>query len=122
MSHGKYIIVPRPSRADKVYGAVNNIYVLIVLVVIMVIGILGAIAFPYYISPITYSNGGSPQATGVAFLASILIAGLLLGTYLLESKNYELGITFLITVFIILMAYVWISYGSVAIKFLFNMQ
>ena len=112
--------MPKPSRSDKLYGAVNSVYVLIVLVVIMIIGILGAIAFPYYISPITYSNGGAPQATGVAFLATILIAGLLVGTYLLENKNYELGTTFLIIVFIILMAYVWISYGSTAIKFLFN--
>lgn len=112
--------MPKPSRSDKVYGSLNNVYVLIVLVVIMVIGILGAIAFPYYISPITYSNGGGPSAAGVAFLVTILIAGLLVSTYLLENRNYEMGTAFLIVVLIILMIYVWISYGSTAIKFLFN--
>ncbi|WP_272585109.1 hypothetical protein [Sulfolobus acidocaldarius] len=42
----------------KTYSVVNNVYVIIILVLVMGITILGAIAFPYYISPITYSNGG----------------------------------------------------------------
>ncbi|BFI75145.1 hypothetical protein [Sulfurisphaera ohwakuensis] len=114
--------MPKTSKSDKVYSSLNNVYILIILIVIMAIGILGAIAFPYYISPITYSNGGVPQAGGIAFLATLLIAGLLIGTYLLENRNHELGATFLIAVLLIIMAYVWIAYGSTAIKFLFNIS
>lgn len=114
--------MPKSTKSDKIYSSVNNIYVLIVLIVIVSIGILGAIAFPYYISPITYQNGGSPQAGGIAFLATLLIAGLLIGTYLLENKNHELGSIFIIAVLLILMAYVWLTYGATAIKFLFNIS
>lgn len=112
--------MPKTSKSDKVYVSINSIYVLIILIIIMAIGILGAIAFPYYISPITYSNGGQPQAGGIMILSLILIVSLLVSAYFLENRNYEISAFFLIIVLVAVMAYVWISYGYTAIKFIFN--
>ncbi|MFP3345996.1 MAG: hypothetical protein RXR17_00920 [Sulfolobaceae archaeon] len=106
--------------SEKTYSTLNNAYVLIILIVLMGITILGAIAFPYYISPITYSNGGAPQAGGIAVLAAIIIMGAIAGVYFIENRNYELGGILLIMSLLIVAVYVWVSYGSNAIKFIFN--
>ncbi|WP_230937967.1 hypothetical protein [Sulfolobus acidocaldarius] len=106
----------------KTYSVVNNVYVIIILVLVMGITILGAIAFPYYISPITYSNGGTAQAGGIAVLAALIILGLILGVYFVENKNYDIGTPILILMLVIIVIYVWLAYGSAAIKFIFNMS
>ncbi|BCU70492.1 hypothetical protein [Stygiolobus caldivivus] len=110
-----------PKRgSEKTYSSINNAYVLIILIILMGIAILGAIAFPYYISPITYSNGGQPQAGGIAVLAAIIIMGAIAGVYFIENRNYELGGILLVLALLIIAVYVWVSYGSGAIKFIFN--
>ncbi len=99
------------ANPKRTYSQILNTYVLIVLIIIIMIAIAGVLAVPYYISPITYSNGGSPQATGLLVLGSILIILLLSGIYLIERKQIEMGSFLLLFAVVILTILVWSQYG-----------
>jgi len=114
-------IMPKKG-SEKTFSIINNVYTVIILIIIMGVAILGAIAFPYYVSPITYSNGGSPQGASIAVLASLIIMGLIIGVYFVENKNYEVGGLVLVFTLIIIAMYVWVAYGASAVKFIFNIS
>ncbi|AWR98245.1 hypothetical protein DFR86_05360 [Acidianus sulfidivorans JP7] len=95
----------------KVYTEVLSNYITIVLVVLILMGIMGILAIPYYISPITYSNGGSPSGTGYLVLGIILVAMILTSIALLERDNKEFGGALLVFSLIILTIIAWELYG-----------
>lgn len=95
----------------RIYTEVLNNYVVIILVILMLMGIMGVLAIPYYISPITYSNGGSPSGVGYLILGIILVAVILSSIYLLERRNEEFGGVLLIFGLLILTVLVWELYG-----------
>lgn len=105
--------MPSPKR---VYSEVLSNYAIIVLIAIILMGIMGILAIPYYVSPITYSNGGSPSGIPYLLLSIILIAMILVSIYLLERRNEEFGGVLLLFVLVILTILVWSLYGISYIK------
>jgi hypothetical protein len=96
------------------YSDVNYAVLQVVLIVLMMFLILGAIAFPYYISPITAS--GASQALPYAILNLFLIVLFLAAAYLLDEKNTELGSVFLILGLVLAVIMVWAYYGVAALR------
>lgn len=99
------------ANSRRTYSQVLNTYLVIILIIIMMVAIFGVLAVPYYISPITYFNGGVPQATGLLVLGSILVAMLLAGIYLLERRQIEFGSFLIIFAVMILAILIWEQYG-----------
>ncbi|ARM75688.1 hypothetical protein [Acidianus manzaensis] len=95
----------------KVYTEVLNNYVTIILVVLLIMGIMGVLAIPYYVSPITYSNGGSPSGVGYLILGIILVTMIISSVVLLERDSKEFGGALLVFSLIILTIIVWELYG-----------
>ncbi len=116
--------MPKRSPADKDYPDIINTYVLIVLIVIMMVSILGALAFPYFISPITYSEGGGVSAVNGALaffiLGILVVASLLLGVYSFEHKNTEFGALLVLLSVLIAMLLVWNLYGYSYLRAIFR--
>ncbi|MCY0873818.1 hypothetical protein D1867_05730 [Acidianus infernus] len=98
-------------NTNKLYSEILSSYVIIILIVLIMMGIMGVLAIPYYISPITYSNGGAPA--GVTYLDAgiILIALVLVGIYLIERKQFEFGLVSVLFVLIVLTILIWDLYG-----------
>ncbi|AEB94351.1 MAG: hypothetical protein QXR57_02655 [Metallosphaera sp.] len=95
---------------QRTLSQILETYVTIVLLVILIVGIAGVLAIPYYISPITYSQGG-PSNGGYLVLGIILVGMLLSGIYLLERKQVEMGSFVIIFAVLILSILVWELYG-----------
>lgn len=99
--------MPNPQRT---FNQILETYLSIVLLIIMMMGIIGVLAIPYYISPITYSEGG-PSNGGYLVLGVILLAMILAGIYLIERKQTEVGSFAIIFSLIILSILIWELYG-----------
>ena len=95
---------------QRTLSQILETYVTIILVIILIVVIAGVLAIPYYISPITYSQGG-PTNGGYLVLGVILVGMLLAGTFLLERKQVELGAFTIIFAVVILSIIVWELYG-----------
>jgi hypothetical protein len=106
--------VARKGKSDAAYGNVNYSVLQVVLLVMMLMVILGVMAFPYYVSPITSS--GAANQLPYAILNLILVIVFLMGVYLLEERNTELGSTVIILGLVLAVIMVWIYYGATALK------
>lgn len=116
--------MPRRSPADRDYPDIISTYTLIILIIVMLVAIFGALAFPYFISPITYSEGGGANAVNGAMaffiLGILIVASLLLGVYSFERKNTEFGSLLILLSILIAMLLVWNLYGFSYLKILFG--
>ncbi|EZQ02405.1 MULTISPECIES: hypothetical protein [Acidianus] len=95
----------------KLYTQVVSSYVLIILVFLIMLGIMGILAIPYYISPITYSNGGTPAGVGDLILSIMVVAIFLAGVFLLERRQLEFGSLLVVIGLIVITVLVWELYG-----------
>ncbi|MEM1626639.1 MAG: hypothetical protein QXV69_05075 [Sulfolobaceae archaeon] len=110
------------SKIEKDYINILNSYLIIVLIVVVGIGILGAIALPYYLSPITRSQGYLAINSNLIYFIPSLIAILLLlwGVSILEEKETNIGLGIILFSIIIILIIVWSINGISSVKVIFN--
>ncbi|QKQ99592.1 hypothetical protein GWK48_03545 [Metallosphaera tengchongensis] len=97
-------------NSQRTLSQILSTYITIILMVILLVGIAGVLAIPYYISPITYSQGG-PSNGGYLVLGLILLGMMLAGVYFLERKQVEIGAFTIIFAVMILSILIWELYG-----------
>jgi len=111
-------------KTEKDYSNVLNTYLLIILIIIIGIGTLGAIAFPYYLSPIPRSQGYVAINSNLIYFIPSFIAILLLlwGVNILEGRETGIGLGIILFAVIIILIIVWSINGISSVKVIFNMQ
>jgi uncharacterized Tic20 family protein len=112
------------NKLDKDYINVLGTYVTIILIIIMGVGILGALAFPYYLSPIARAQGYSNINSSLIYFIPSLISVLLIlwGVIIMEGKETGIGLGIIIFGIFILLLIVWSLNGISSVKVLFNIS
>jgi hypothetical protein len=103
-------------RTQKTYLQVIGVYSLIILIVVLGFTLLSVLAFPYYISPLTYRNGGQPQGEALMVLFGTLSVIMLIGVSLLERGPSEWGYALILVSLIFGALILWDLYGFSAIR------
>lgn len=100
----------------RTYREVLSSYTGFVTFLLLAITVVSVMAFPYYISPLTYQRGNQPQGEADLILFVMITLVALLGVYFLDKGTVELGFAFIIVGVLFGLLLIWSIYGVSAVR------
>ncbi|BCU68559.1 hypothetical protein HS7_19960 [Sulfolobales archaeon HS-7] len=102
-------------KQQKDFYQIVSSYPVVIVMLILAIGFIAILAIPYYVSPLTYENGGHPSGINYLVLLAMIFVLIVSGIYLMDHGNATWGFSMIIVGLLFGVMLIWLIYGASAL-------